>query len=640
MIDALRARLAQYGRPTTNDLLAAYLEAANWNVTVAFDLWRTEQAMNGQPVQAAPGIVAPTQEVQQRRQDVVALPHSDNIENNRREAARQFLATVNAGRIPAAGIQLSTSAVLFLLRDSNWDLEVAARRFNREAALGRLHIRYDGTRSTEQAAFAKPTPQGAGDGAVQQRQDERLALAVEITGRPDVESVAAHLARHGWNLPRALDEWFRNGFTVVKDKHGNTTTRLLPNKSRTPVPSDQDILPPDNQDLSVFCPEPAQYMQAKEYKGPKKPASQQDTGADRDVGFLLNDDGKPVKLGCENPYRYLKSYIQHGKLRENRYEGKSFYFWPGIKGNSGNSIGQSGNPLPPPPPPPSSSSSSSESSSSHAPSSDGEEEKSCSSVSPDTPKKPLVEFEWTRQVDIDRLNAFHRENNYRIKGTKKRDRAWPWTEAERKKLIQLHEEEWPAVVQQYPDPKDPKRKIEFSRELGERWEGIFNGPEFKGKEVNGLTRNTDRNRAAINTQRGRMQELIDRFGVTRDEKWFATKEEKAAAKKKKEEQEAKKKAKKEAENKAKEAKAAAQRKEDAGRKRRRSTPPSDDLDDLPLPELKRKDGKPTRRRTRRTSPVPEDSDDFTMPELKRKDKKPDGGNGGAGDGAAGPSMVK
>ena len=399
MIDALRARLAQYGRPTTNDLLAAYLEAANWNVNVAFDLWRTEQAMNGQPVQAAPGTVTPTQEVQQRRQDVAALPHSDNIENNRREAARQFLAVVNAGRLPANRIQLSTSAVLFLLRDSNWDLDVATRRFNREAALGRLHIRYDGTRSTEQAAFAKPTPQGAGDGAVQERQDERLTFAVEITGRPDVESIVAHLARHGWNLPKALDEWFRNGFAVVKDKHGRTTTRMLPNKSRTRVPTDQDVIPPDNQDLSAFCPEPAQYMQAKDYKGPKKPASQQDTGADRDVGFLLNDDGKPVKLGCENPYRYLKSYIQHGKLRENRYEGKTFYFWPEIKGNSANSNGQSGKTLPPPPPLSSSSSSSGSSSSAASSSSEEEEEEESSS------------------------NAFHRENNYRIKGTKKRGRA-------------------------------------------------------------------------------------------------------------------------------------------------------------------------------------------------------------------------
>ena len=195
------------------------------------------------------------------------------------------------------------------------------------------------------------------------------------------------------------------------------------------------------------------------------------------------------------------------------------------------------------------------------------------------------------------------------------------------------------MIQQYPDPKDPKRKIVFSQELGERWEAIFNGPEFKGKEVNGLTRTTDRNRAAINTQRGRMQELVDRFGVTRDDKWFATKEAKAEAKKRKEEKEAAKKAKEEARRKAKEAKAAAKRKEDAGRKRRR-TPPSDDPDDLPLPELKKKDKKPIRKRTRRTSPPPEDSDDFIMPELKRKDKKPDGGNGGDGGGAAGPAMVK
>ena len=59
IVQALRARLARDGRSTRTDLLYAYLEAAAWDINHAYNMWETEQAMRGQPVQTVIGPTPP-----------------------------------------------------------------------------------------------------------------------------------------------------------------------------------------------------------------------------------------------------------------------------------------------------------------------------------------------------------------------------------------------------------------------------------------------------------------------------------------------------------------------------------------------------------------------------------------------------
>ena len=275
------------------------------------------------------GPVAP-EHITDRLDQVAQLPHAGTFENNRREAARMLLAELNRDILGPVQVRMSVSAALLLLYEAAWDIQQVTQGFDMQEVMGRLHMRFDRTRSLEQRHFARPSSHTVVDAAThhtQERQDERLALMLNITDRPDVDSVVAHLQAHQWNLPAALDDWFRNGIPVVQPTRGRPQVRLKMDWTPRAVPAANSVRPPLNQDVTMFDAEAAEYMNAADYQGPAAERELRQLDHRQNGFFISNDARLPLQRGCEDLSRLSYEHTQHGRVKYKRFAEKCFV-WP------------------------------------------------------------------------------------------------------------------------------------------------------------------------------------------------------------------------------------------------------------------------------------------------------------------------
>ena len=446
--------------------------------------------MGGQPVQTVIG-PTPPDHITDRLNQVARLPHAGTFENNRREAARQMLAELNHGILGPFRIRLSVSAALLLLYEASWDIQQAARNFNWQEAMGRLHIRFDRTRSLEQRPFARPSSHTVVDAAThhtQERQDERLALMLNITDRPDVDSVVAHLQAHQWNLPAALNDWFRSGIPVVHPTRGRPHVRLNIDMTPRAVPAANSVRPPLNQDVTMFSPEPAEYMHAVDYQGPAAGRELRQLGHRQNGFFISRDLRRPLQLGCEDFSRLSYEHTQHGKVKLKRFLDPCFV-WP--------ETGQRKQPFKP---------------------AEGETHKPSAA-------RPVT-FNFDDREHLKLYNKSFSQNRHRITGVLEREETQPWSVAERLRLLRHHQRAWDQLLRDDgPVPAGQKRRIKYTKQRGDRWTADLNR-RYKGTSKK---RNHSRSRGAVNTQRTRMSECVGRFNVEPDQAWF----DKEAAKRRK-----------------------------------------------------------------------------------------------------------
>ena len=437
--------------------------------------------MRGQLVQPVIGPVPP-QHITDRLDEVAQLPHVGTFENNRRDAARLLLVEINRDILGPYRIRLSVSAALLLLYEATWDVQQASRNFNMQEAMGRLHIRFDRTRSLEQRPFARPSSHEVVDAAThhtQERQDERLALMLNITDRPDVASVVSHLQAHRWNLPAALNDWFRNGIPVVQPTRGRPQIRLNMDMTPRAVPAANSVRPPLNQDVTMFSAEPAEYTNAEDYQGPAAEGELRQLDHRQNGFFIQRDLRRPLQLGCEDSSRLSYEHTQHGKVKLKRFKEKCFVWaeFGGRKQPFKPAEGQS-----------------------HKPSAE----------------RPVT-FDFNDPAHLKIYNKCFCQNRHRITGVLEREQHQPWSVAERLRLLRHHQQAWDRLLRDnIPVPAGQKRRIKYTKERGNRWTADLN-KRFKGTSEK---RNHSRSRGAVNTQRTRMSECIGRFNVEPDQAWF------------------------------------------------------------------------------------------------------------------------
>lgn len=261
--EALRRLLGSH--TVHNFLLQRHLVVNDWNVAAAFASYTAEHTTRqGSNAPAQPGNAgaatsaapnAPPFPATSSQNPAVPstmvidtqtavsfdlLPNQQqSIEQERRDTAVVFRDQVRA--MPSDAARLSISEAILLLHLADWDLGKAVKDWRGlDDARDRLHVAFDRMRSPE----GPDLPCLAEDRARMERQDERLAVLLDVTIRPDWRSVQEHLLANQFDLVAAVVRWFKTGIAKVKKAKDQKLTRKDTRMNAMKMPSDDDVKPP------------------------------------------------------------------------------------------------------------------------------------------------------------------------------------------------------------------------------------------------------------------------------------------------------------------------------------------------------------------------------------------------------------
>ncbi|KIW85093.1 hypothetical protein Z517_00481 [Fonsecaea pedrosoi CBS 271.37] len=551
-VNALRDRL----RPNVTDrtLLERYLETTNWDSDAAYNLWQADRArmLAGDDPQgsdsssedseddsssdlsppasnaaaaaaaspASPGSDASdasaTSDNSNKKKTFKAMRESQigprfnsNLEQERRGAALALRLQLESE--VDDGTTLSPSEAILLLHVNLWDLGEAIDSFT---ALDDIRLRlsdYDRMRTH------LPSEVDPEEVDITREQDERLAEFMNITGRPDWWSLRVLLQEQNWNLIEAISFWFLRGVPPVHpskkevkrstkaDPKGNKISfgiRVGVNETSLKWPKPEQCEAPaaifmDEKwgvEPDQYTPEEVSDTQEDEEKkgqgkgkGKKAKKPRKGNKPNSAEGFLISVDGDPVERaykGFPNPAKFLVEHISKGKYTFKRFRQLKKFQWPDL-----------------------------------------EKPKATRSQS------GRVDFDWNNSSHIQLLNNWRRQAVGRTTKASRQDPGQPWSKEEDDYLIKLSEDLANEKKKKSTKASKEKRLI-VSTKTKEEWAEKFN-KKFTGTVQAGSTEpRVDRTIAALMQRRCRIKELVDRFKVKADQKWFAKIEQKADKKRK------------------------------------------------------------------------------------------------------------
>ncbi len=447
----------------------------------------------------------------------IAARFNNNPEQERRDAALAFRIEVEEASMSTV-IPSPSQAILFLYL-SGWDLGMAVARWNSATLRENYELlgQFDRMRQPLRRAI---------DVENRERllsQDERLALLLNITGRPDWNSIRERLIEADYNVIEALTAWFRPGIRPERPAQTNTFSgiRFGVNMREVAWPRDADtdaaegtvldegwgrepnlFMPDNNPDLPTEAQvvdendeavakkeESASAVKDKDVSKPKKPAKiikgTKPIERRRRNGFLIHIDStqarETAQVGVPNPQLFLVEWIAKQRYWSNRFKHKSLRF----------------------------------------------PELERSHYMPPRPNRP--EFDWNSQANINLLNNWRRQAIIRVTGFNSREGSQKWSQEEIDFLVSLTEELLEEAKNEFSGKSEnellplvvtTKKKVEWARRFNEKFTGTTQPGSDKPR--------VDRKFAALMTQRGRIQLLVDRYKCAPDKKWYELQERKEA----------------------------------------------------------------------------------------------------------------
>lgn len=491
-------------------LLVRHLRLANWNVQAAYDTLVAErntrlglpvpapsavaqpavqtQAQGPGPATAAvpnaggAGNAAATQDAADAHRIIDFMPYSpSNFEQERRWAAVVFRDQIQG--LPNNSATLSVSQSVLLLQLADWDVGQALDDWaGLDDALDRLHVAFDRMRSPEGDKVA----QYKKDRARSERQDERLAILINLTGRPDWRSLQLFLMQQcQWDLVKAVTIWFRSGIPVAKKAKDKAMTRKDSRQNKIPAPSDKDILadPADKK----WASEPAFYRRVSDFSREDLvpiPPLHEDDRETRPYGHLINPQRGTIQAGhyfVED--HFVVEYISKGKYWYNRFQKRSVgkggkpFKWP--KFGRGYGVVAS----------------------------------SDSDSDPNAEDKIL--FDFSDATHVSKLNAWRRQQFARATGVMRRKGSQRWEPMEN---ALLH-----SLIKGYYDKRASGETGPVKMSLG-RLNDItkFLNEAFVGTRPGAATAiRGERTPTSVGTQMRRFFPIIRDFGVKADDAWFS-----------------------------------------------------------------------------------------------------------------------
>lgn len=494
-INAFRARA--HPRPTDRVLTESYLVQNDWDVERAYQFFlhdshiRSNQAPPTQLLTALATSNAPAPHpntnlfVDVAATNGTATETLDRMplgtgtsEELRRVAVEQFRDAI----IDDHQETLSVDEAVLLMFLADWDMGIALEQYkSRDVSLDRLHVHFDRLRSDETNALVGSTE----DRARQERQDERLAMLVNITTRSDFGSVQNFLAGVKFNLIKAIIKWFKTGIPVTNKKRADKEkVRKDTKKKPIPFPDPNDVVakPIDNKwGASLDF-----YRRVLAYSGPTTeiplPPLREELGdrEDRAFGYLVDPDRAPLHAGSYFVEEYfVVEEFHNGKYWHNRFMKEKTFKWPEFDKKDGSS-------------------------------SDSEKVDD---------KRVLFDFKNPKHVEA--LSSWRRQIFSRSTGLLKRRGTQVFQPVELGFLWNLLQEAYAEWLK--TDPEDGAT-MPVSRNQLQQWTEALN-EEFAGTtlgEDNAQLRH-ERNWRAVGTQLKRMPEFTEAFDLPRDERWIKAK---------------------------------------------------------------------------------------------------------------------
>ncbi|EXJ53663.1 uncharacterized protein A1O5_13115 [Cladophialophora psammophila CBS 110553] len=550
-IDALRARISPH--LTDRSLLETYLEVADWDGEDAFALWNAdrENILRGTAANQDSTTLSAMNE------STIAASFNAIPEHERRDAALAFRLHFQS---IFAGENLSRTEAILYLHFHRWDLGDAHDNLSNLEGIRHRIGDYDRMRT--------PLPEEVdiSDLVTTAQQDERLAEFISITGRPDWWSHRVVLQGFAWDLIAAISYWFLEGVppyqpenkekrkSTKKDPDGKKyefglrvgiNERSLdwptaeqceaqrtafmddgweaepdryskPDTSGDASESDGDDSDESSSDddntnkgkkgkLSAKAKGKQRAVSESDEdgsnKGKKGKLSTKAKGKQRAVsesdeddsnkgkkgkksfvpkgeGFLLAVKGDPLEpayTGCPDPSKFLIETISRGKYAFNRFRQDGRFIWPRLNQNTQRRTARA--------------------------------------------STGRVEFDWNDPSHIQLLNNWRRQALLRTGPSMRHDAPQPWSREEDQFLIDLTQELHDEMSQDPDWTAGSKFRVTTAKKA--EWKRRFN-KRFTGTTPPGADEpRTDRTEGAIMQRRGRIRELIERYGVKKDEGYWA-----------------------------------------------------------------------------------------------------------------------
>lgn len=401
-----------------------------------------------------------------------------NPEQERRQTSILLRDQVRALATNSATLTISQSVLLLQLAE--WDIgQALGDWWGLEHALDRLHLAFDRMRSPEGDT---PTPHKK-DRARSERQDERLAILVSLTGRADWRSLQLFLMARQFDLVKAVEVWFRSGIPVAKKEKDKKLTRKDALQNLIPAPSDRDVVAPPVDNL--WAAEQDFFRRVSDFSRDELvplPPLHEDDREKRPFGSLLRPERNTIQAGSFYiDDHFVIEYFAKGKYWFSRFMKKSFK-WPKFGRGRGVAAG-----------------------------SDSESEGAASGK---------VKFDFANRSHVRELNAWRRQQFGRITGVMRRKGSQKWEPIENallhSLLKELHDKDsktLPADQAGRPLKITNERLNNVSRFLNEAFVGT--------KPGNASATRGERTPTSVGTQMRRFFPIVRDFNIKADDAWFS-----------------------------------------------------------------------------------------------------------------------
>lgn len=423
---------------------------------------------------------------------------STSGEQERRDAALAFATAVKDLAV------LSISEAVLLMQLAGWDISIAVTEFNSlVGARRRLRYHFDGLRRLIPNV----------DDQIQESRS--LQLLTEITGRNDWYSLLLALRKANWNLTAVIVQWYKQGIPVFEKKDlpkekrktegwGSRADRYA---RRQKMPDEASTKPPGDVDHSSWAREPYFYshpedrnpiqplIYGKKWRDEKpvreaKAKKQKSKRADRQEGFVINEDRDTVKPGLAYDGNFLFEWFHRGQYWFKVFN-RSEFEWPQLIEDTDSDSDDTDTSDSPPPPRP-----------------------LRSSTTPPSRPDP-VPFDSNNKARLELLNKWRMNTFLIVTLESKRPFTQKWTDEELEFLYQLQKALYESYKKQYPRSTRrellPLPEVLMAEKL--EWERKFNA-QFANTIPPGHTEpRRHRNFGAILQHRARFPRLAAHFRI-------------------------------------------------------------------------------------------------------------------------------
>ncbi|ETN46022.1 uncharacterized protein HMPREF1541_00205 [Cyphellophora europaea CBS 101466] len=469
-------------------LMFRHLILNNWDVDAAHTSLLAEiNQRRGLPGSVAPALpqatannpVTPT-DTNEAHRIIDDLPSETYHEDERRAAAVKFRDLILS--LPGAmRATLSISEAVLLLHLAGWDMHVAREEWRgHDDALNRLHVNFDRMRSPE---GTKVIRKASGE---QERQDERLALLIALTGRADWRSLQLFLQSEDvqFNVVHAIVIWFRTGIGAARAKRDQKTRRDSL-QQELPMPSAKSTFAPvpDNswRQEAEFFRRVNDFDPANDNLVPLPPLREDNRGK-RPFGFLIEPDRTPLQAGRYFAEEYFTvDYITGGKYKAVSFSRKE-YKWPRLDDSS-----------------------------------------------TDSEDKDKPRYDFSKEDDIKKINAFRRQPFSRATGVLIRKGSQVWFPIENALLHQSLKNAFEKHQQAHGNSANAP-KFGVSDQLIQQLADGLNDAFVGTRPGATAAIRGERTAEAVATQSRRFFPNVEEFGIPMDSNWFNKKRKVSAEK--------------------------------------------------------------------------------------------------------------